>query len=68
MFTVGQHVLCIQGHPEQPLRAMLNFIEELGDAVPADIRASAQVSFERGEPDRLIVGEWIRRFLETAHA
>ena len=66
MFTIDQHVLCIQGHPEQPLRAMLNFIEELGDAVPEDIQAAAHTSFQQAEPDRLIVGEWIRHFLEAA--
>jgi GMP synthase-like glutamine amidotransferase len=68
MFTIGQHVLCIQGHPEQPLRAMHNFIRELGDEVPADVRQSAYVSFQQAEPDRLIVGGWIRRFLEQAFA
>ena len=64
MFTLGSNVLCIQGHPEQPLRAMHNFIDELGEAVPEDIRASAYASFEQGEPDRLIVGDWMRGFLE----
>jgi len=66
MFTIGTHILCIQGHPEQPLRAMRNFMDELGDTVPGDVRAAANASFQRGEPDRLIVGNWIRRFLETA--
>jgi GMP synthase-like glutamine amidotransferase len=65
MYIVDDHIFCIQGHPEQPLRAMNNFIVALGDEVPAQIVASARRSFDEGEPDSLRVGLWIRRFLEN---
>lgn len=64
MYSVGEHILCLQGHPEQPLRAMKNFISELGEAVPAPVAAAALRSFETAEPDRLRVGHWLRLFLE----
>lgn len=64
MFTIGDHILCLQGHPEQPLRAMKNFIAELGSAVPPEVTASALRSFEDGEPDYMRVGRWLRAFIE----
>jgi GMP synthase-like glutamine amidotransferase len=64
MYMIGEHILCLQGHPEQPLRAMKNFIDELGANVPLPVREAALRSFEDAEPDRLLVGRWLRSFLE----
>lgn len=67
MYTIGKHILGIQGHPEQPLRAVHNFMNALGDTVPPETREQAHISFTEGSPDRLMVGRWIRQFLEMAY-
>ena len=64
MYTIGDHILCIQGHPEQPLRAMNNFIEDLGAEVPVDTVQRARETFSAAKPDDLLVGRWLRHFFE----
>jgi hypothetical protein len=46
---------------------MHHFIQELNSEVPEAVREAAYVSFRNAEPDRFIIGTWIRRFLETAY-
>lgn len=64
MSLIGNHIMSMQGHPEQPLRAMQNFIRVLGDKVPPETQAEAEISFKTAEPDRHMVAGWIRRFFE----
>ena len=62
-YTLGDNIMCFQGHPEQPLRAMVNFLNatDLSD----EEHASARRYIEDGEPDSHIWGEWMMRFLLT---
>lgn len=60
-FTLGDNILSFQGHPEQPHRAMVNFLKAL-DSLDADERARAERYIAAGEPDAHIWGEWIMRF------
>ena len=60
-YTLGDNILCFQGHPEQPLRAMRNFLKAtpgLGD----ETVASAEKQIEAGQPDAATWGEWMMRF------
>jgi GMP synthase-like glutamine amidotransferase len=59
-YTLGHNILCLQGHPEQPERAMHNFLA----ATPlseCDL-AKARLHLENGEPDAKIWAQWMMRF------
>lgn len=60
-FTLGDNVMCFQGHPEQPLRAMVNFLKAT-DSLTQDEHAKANRYIHRGEPDSHIWAEWMMRF------
>ncbi|MGK0399419.1 MAG: GMP synthase-like glutamine amidotransferase [Gammaproteobacteria bacterium] len=63
-FTLGDNIMCLQGHPEQPLRAMNNFIA----ATPlseADL-AKAKLRLDNGAPDAKIWAQWMMGFLLRA--
>ena len=60
-YTIGDNILCFQGHPEQPHRAMVNFLKAT-DSLSAEERAKAERYIAAGEPDAHIWGEWMMRF------
>ena len=60
-YTLGDSILCLQGHPEQPHRAMVNFLKAT-DGLSPDERARATRYINAGEPDARIWGEWMTRF------
>jgi GMP synthase-like glutamine amidotransferase len=60
-YTIGDNILCFQGHPEQPLRAMKNFLNTT-DNLSADERAKAERCIAAGEPDALLWGQWMMQF------
>ena len=60
-YTLGDSILCFQGHPEQPHRAMVNFLKAT-DGLSPDERARATQYINAGEPDASIWGEWMTRF------
>ena len=60
-YTLGDNILCLQGHPEQPLRAMNNFIAAID--LSGDDLARAKIRLENGEPDSRIWAQWMMRFL-----
>ena len=64
-YTIGDNVLCFQGHPEQPHRAMVNFLNST-DSLSAEERAKAETYIAAGEPDAHIWGEWMMRFFVNA--
>ena len=60
-YTLGDNILCMQGHPEQPLRAMNNFIA----ATPlseVDL-AKAKLHLNNGAPDAKVWAQWMMQFL-----
>ena len=61
-FTIGDNVMCFQGHPEQSRLAMTNFLRAT-DSLTAEQREFATRNIEAGEPDSDIWGEWMMRFL-----
>ncbi len=63
-FTLGDNVMCFQGHPEQPLRAMVNFLKTT-DGLTQDEHARAARYIHGGEPDSHIWAEWMMRFFLT---
>ncbi len=66
MFTLGDKVLCLQAHPEQPVTSMRAFTEYLKSKLPDEIYQQAQASFAAGTPDATLFGSWIWQFLEKA--
>jgi GMP synthase-like glutamine amidotransferase len=61
-YILGENILCVQGHPEQPLRAMNNFLAVCKDEIPADEVLLARKMIDSGIPDASIWGEWMMRF------
>lgn len=64
-YTLGENILCFQGHPEQPHRAMVNFLKAT-DNLTLDEYARATRLIEQGEPDADIWGGWVMRFFRAA--
>ncbi|MFT5502889.1 MAG: GMP synthase-like glutamine amidotransferase [Gammaproteobacteria bacterium] len=66
-YIIGDNILCIQGHPEQPLRAMNNFLTVCKDEIPAGEYLLALKMIDSGIPDASIWSEWMMHFfLESA--
>lgn len=59
--TIDDHIMSFQGHPEQPRRAMVNFLAAMDNFDEAE-RNRAHQNIEAGEPDAHIWGEWMMRF------
>lgn len=62
-YTIGDNVLCIQGHPEQPLRAMNNFLRATRHLMSEAERQRARGRLDDGEPDAALWGRWLSNFL-----
>jgi len=60
-YTLGDNIMCFQGHPEQPRRAMINFLKTT-DSLTPDEHAKATRFIDKEDPDSLIWGEWMMRF------
>jgi GMP synthase-like glutamine amidotransferase len=61
-FTLGDNILSFQGHPEQPHRAMVNFLNTT-DSLTPQARAKAERYIAAGAPDAHIWSEWMMRFI-----
>lgn len=61
-YTLGDNILSLQGHPEQPLRAMNNFMKSLESRLPVDQLERARRMIANGEPDAEVWGRWMMRF------
>ena len=61
-YTLGNNILCVQGHPEQPKRAMNNFMISADKIISEEEKKTARRMIENGEPDANIWGEWMMRF------
>ena len=62
-YVLGDNIMCLQGHPEQPLRAMNNFLDAMTSDISARERRRARGMIDRGLPDADIWGQWMMRFL-----
>ena len=61
-YTLGDNIMCMQGHPEQPLRAMNNFLAALRPRISREVHELARAMIDNGEPDSQVWGQWIMRF------
>jgi GMP synthase-like glutamine amidotransferase len=66
MYSIGRQVLSLQGHPEQPVRAVRNFMQDLRKVIPPTVYYQAELSLLRASPNSHLVGRWVCRFLEQA--
>jgi GMP synthase-like glutamine amidotransferase len=64
-YTLGDNIMCMQGHPEQPSRAMNNFLESVRPEMSADELKLARKMIDNGEPDADIWGRWMMRFFQS---
>lgn len=60
-YTLGDKVMCFQGHPEQSQLSMINFLEAT-DSLTVEQRARARHHIGNGEPDSQLWGKWMMRF------
>ncbi|MEM7343546.1 MAG: gamma-glutamyl-gamma-aminobutyrate hydrolase family protein [Chloroflexota bacterium] len=63
MYTLDDHILCLQPHPEHPYPSVKIFTEELKPILTPEVYEYACTSFEAGTPDAALFGRWIWRFL-----
>ena len=61
-FTLGDNILCFQGHPEQPRRAMDNFLDATPELTAEEL-IKATIFIDNGEPDSDIWAQWMMQFM-----
>lgn len=61
-YTLGENILSFQGHPEQPRRAMKNFLAATQD-ISVEELMKATIFIDNGEPDSDIWAQWMMRFI-----
>ncbi|XVF47854.1 hypothetical protein PTKIN_Ptkin03bG0143800 [Pterospermum kingtungense] len=69
MFSIGQHILGIQGHPEYTKDILYNLIDRLlhNNSIEREFAEKAKVGLEIAEPDRKCWEKICRNFLKTSH-
>lgn len=65
MYSIGETLLCLQAHPEQPLASMQTFTRILRDEyhVESDVIDAAHASMDAAEPHAERFAGWIAKFL-----
>ncbi len=61
-YAIGDRIMAIQGHPEQPRRAMENFLKGAEDVVQPGVVQKATRSFDTGQPDSELWARWVSAF------
>ena len=61
-YTMGDNILSFQGHPEQPRRAMNNFLATTPNLSCEELM-KATIFIDNGEPDSDIWAQWMMRFM-----
>ncbi|USH03866.1 gamma-glutamyl-gamma-aminobutyrate hydrolase family protein [Grimontia kaedaensis] len=67
MFTVGNHFLAIQGHPEFSRAYSFDLMEARRDRIPEDVISKGQASLQQ-MPDAELVTRWLLAFLKQPSA
>ncbi len=62
-YTIGDNILCVQGHPEQPQRSMNNFLSSMEDIFDQEALSKARSKINDTQPDSDIWGDWMMRFM-----
>ena len=61
-YTIGDNIVCLQGHPEQPKRAMYNFLEVTKKVLTEKELEKAKLRIENGKSDSSVWAQWIMEF------
>ncbi len=61
-YTLGDNFFSVQGHPEQPLRAMNNFLDAMVQSMDDAALERARFKINDGIPDSNVWGEWMMDF------
>ena len=62
-YTLGNNILCLQGHPEQPKRAMNNFLSATQSKMSEEELMKAAIFIDNDKPDSDIWAQWMMRFM-----
>jgi GMP synthase-like glutamine amidotransferase len=62
-YTIGDNIMSLQGHPEQPLRAMNNFLAATEHKLLDEELERARIFIDSGEPDADIWAQWMMHFM-----
>ena len=62
-YTIGDNILSFQGHPEQPKRAMKNFLSATLDKLSKEDLIKASIFIDNDKPDADIWAQWMMRFM-----
>jgi GMP synthase-like glutamine amidotransferase len=61
-YTIGDNIVCLQGHPEQPKRAMYNFLEVTKAALSEKDIEKANSCIGSGKSNSVVWAQWIMDF------
>ena len=61
-YSIGDRIIAIQGHPEQPRRAMENFLNFGKELLPQEEISKAMKTIDAGQPDATLWAQWIAQF------
>ena len=64
-YTIGDNILCLQGHPEQPKRAMYKFLEVTRPILSEKDIKKANTCIDIGKSDSDIWSKWIMDFFKS---
>jgi len=64
-YTIGDNILCLQGHPEQPKRAMYKFLEVTRPILSEKDIKKANTCIDIGKSDSSIWSKWIMDFFKS---
>ena len=64
-YTIGDNILCLQGHPEQPKRAMYKFLEVTRPILSEKDFKKANTCIDIGKSDSSIWSKWIMDFFKS---
>lgn len=62
-YTLGDNILSLQGHPEQPNRAMHNFLGATAMKLSEEELVRATIFIDNAKPDADIWAQWMMRFM-----
>ena len=64
-YTIGDNIVCLQGHPEQPKRAMYNFLEVTKAVLSEKDIEKANSCIGSGKSNSVVWAQWIMDFFSS---
>ncbi len=62
-YTIGDHIVCVQGHPEQSTQSISNWLASMNGLMPDDEFQLALRHTGSGNPDNELWARWFSAFL-----